>query len=288
MASILEEQLEQIQTTGRHGLWLDHTAFTKKILLPNGASPYDTPASFMSYFIQANGLVKPDVTVMNVKDLYASWLALNPETRSEMAGKKRLSFALKKMLEAEAPKILLAEIILAILSYLNGRQPLFLSLPSPRQWLAWANIEANEMDPGASTESVEDAAMYLADFVRYFSELKITGLLLTERPDFQPESLEDVEMYRPLLNVAGHYRWSMGLQLPARAQLAATKDFNFVIAPAFSQSPPDLAGVDVSAAIWHAQPVPPLTPKQFYFTEIPENATPEHVLKTLSALREPG
>jgi hypothetical protein len=288
MVSSLDQQFALIQASGRHGLWLDHTAFTKRVLLPDGGIPYDTPASFMSYYIQANGLVKPDVAILDVQDIYRDWLRLNPVARTEMAGKKRLVFALKKMLEAPAPKTLLAEIILAVLSHLNGRLPVVLVLPSPRHWLAWANVEANGVEPELTEDSIGDASVYLADFIRYFSELELTGLLLTEQAGHQPASEAEVELYRPLLNVAAHYRWSVGLQLPEPSSLGFCAGISFIIAPGFQQAAPDLAGVDVGGVIWQGQAPPLIQKNQFYFTNIPEHEPPEHVLTVLSALRQPS
>jgi hypothetical protein len=130
--------------------------------------------------------------------------------------------------------------------------------------------------------------VYLADFIRYFSELGLAGLLLVERVGHQPANEVDVELYRPLLNVAAHYRWSVGLRLPEPSLLGPGAGLNFAIAPAFPQGAPGLAGIDVSGSIWEGQAPPPVATNHFYFTDIPEDATPEHVLMVLSALRLPG
>lgn len=44
-------------------------------------------------------------------------------------------------------------------------------------------------------------------------------------------------------------------------------------------------GIDVSKALWAGQSVPPLAAGQFYFVQIPVDATPEAVLDSLAKLR---
>ena len=59
---------------GSPKLWIDFNAYAKKLLLGEGENPWDTPAKYMSFYGQAHGLVKADVVVINVWDLFHHWM----------------------------------------------------------------------------------------------------------------------------------------------------------------------------------------------------------------------
>src|SRR5205823_2810152 len=54
-------------------------------------------------------------------------------------------------------------------------------------------------------------------------------LLLEESEQSEPASSEELEWYRPVFNVAAHYRWTAGLRLPAAKHHVGGVDF--LIAP---------------------------------------------------------
>jgi hypothetical protein len=138
------------------------------------------------------------------------------------------------------------------------------------------------VDVGA--EETDSSAVYVAEFLRTFGELDISGLLLQERIGAEPNSDAEVAWYKPVINVCAHYRWDLGLQLPeAGGFVGPLGGVGFVIAP----RPIDaaVAGVMTPANFWADGPPPPVPANGFRFAEIPADGIPEQVLERLALLR---
>ena len=268
-------------------VWLKASAYTRRLLLGEGGDPWMGAAQYLAYFSQAQGLLRPDVAVVEVGELFDSWLLRHPEVRAELGSKRRLSFPLRKLLEQDEPRLLLAEVVEAVVANLRGQTPLVLAMPSPKHWLHHANVlagrSASELDP----DGIEDAAMYMADLLRSVSASPVGGVLLEEHPNDAAMGETDLERYRPLINVARHYRWSLALrpQGDGVAESPTLAEFDAVISPTLGVAPPASTGVDVSEALWGGAALPALAAGQFYFVEIPETQRPEFVLESLDRLR---
>ena len=132
--------------------------------------------------------------------------------------------------------------------------------------------------------------MYVADLARSVSSAAVGGLLLEEFPSRQHPEPADIELYRPLINVAKHYRWPLVLRIGEAGVVnnAALTDISAFIGSGTMPGTGAAEGVDVSAALWAGQLVPELTPTQFYFCEISRDATPELVLDRLAGLKTYG
>lgn len=268
-------------------MWLKSSAYTRRLLLGESGDPWESASKYLAYFSQAQGLLKPDVAVIEVGELFASWLQRNQGVRAELAGKRKLSYPLRKLLEQSQPRELLAEIVEAVLAHLRGQVPLVLAMPSPRYWLHQANLAAGRDGVELDADSIEDSAMYVADLARSVSSLAVGGILF-EEPQSEPHmGSANVELYRPMINVAKHYRWPLALRMGDGNVIenAALADIDVFIGAGSFPSAGSAHGVDVTERLWAGQSVPGLTPSQFYFIEIPRDATPEHVLDSLSKLR---
>lgn len=271
-------------------MWLKSFSYTKRLLVGESGDPWESAGRYLAYFSQAQGLLKPDVAVLEVGELFDAWLRRNPNVRAELAGKRRLSFPLRKLLEQSQPRELLAEIIEAVLAQLRGQAPLVLSMPSPANWLHLANRAAGREDLEPDADSIEDSAMYVADLARSVSGAAVGGLLLEESfPEVNPGP-GDLELYRPLLNVARHYRWPLALRMGAGnvADSPALQEIDVFIGAGDLPAAGRARGVDVSGMVWAGEPVPELTPTQFYFVDIPRDAMPEQVLERLAKLKAGG
>lgn len=268
-------------------VWLKSSAYTRRLLLGEGGDPWLSGAQYLAYFSQAQGLLRPDVAVVEVGELFDSWLVRHPEVRAELGSKKRLSFPLRKLLEQDEPRLLLAEIVEAVIANLRCQTPLVLAMPSPKHWLFHANELAGRTDIELDPDGIEDAAMYMADLIRSVSAHPVGGILLEEHPDDARMGDTDVERYRPLINVAKHYRWSIALRPQGDALLPspALADFDAVISPSLRVPAPSSTGVDVSQALWSGTALPVLEAGQFCFADIPASQKPESVLESLAALR---
>lgn len=267
-------------------LWLKASAYTRRLLLGENGDPWESGSKYLAYFSQAHGLLKPDVAVIEVGELFDSWLKRNPGLKAELGAKRKLSYPLRKLLEQEGARALLTEVIDAVVAHLRGQTPLILSMPSPRHWLQLANRAAGRDEVEVDDDGIEDAAMYLADLVRAVSGLPVGGVLLEEDWNEGAQGAVNVELYRPMINVAKHYRWPLALRVGANPLLEgdALAEIDVFIGSGALPDAGRAKGVDVSTSIWSSV-VPALAPQQFYFAEVPADAQPEQVLECLSRLK---
>jgi len=271
---------------GTPKLWIDFNAYTKKLLLAEGENPWANPASYMSFYGQAHGLVNADVVVIDIWDLFHHWMLEDEEAIPSMAGKKRITVAAKAMLEAYGPRELLAEVLTAISNNYGDSVPIVLVMPSPRSLLIKANKAANAVDVEPEEAHIDTASMYVADYLRYFSEVNLSGILLREVPESMPESAKELSWYQPIYNVAKHYRWSVGIHLPfSDTSFNVPEDVNFSIVPSTCSVSDSSCGKDISKALWKSMSTVPPVGNGFNYLTIPEETTPELVLDTLSNLR---
>lgn len=267
-------------------LWVNFNDYTKKLLLGESENPWDTPASYMAFYGQAHGLVKADVVVLDVWDLFQHWMEDDEKAIPAMAEKKRVPYALKTMLEAFAPRELLAEVITAVSNNYGDETPIVLVVPSPRSLLVRAHKAATGNDAEPEEMVVDTAAMYLADFLRYFSETNLSGVLLVEDEALMPASSEELSWYQPVYNVAKHYRWSVGVRLPfSDADFKVPDDIDFSIVPAQSPAAANTMGIDITQPLWDQGAEGLSASNGFYYLTIPTDVQPELVLDTLASLK---
>lgn len=273
MSARLADDLPGAAGAGALRVWLETSGYARRLLLGAGGDPWAAgAAAYLSYFSQARGLLPADVAVVDVGEMFRSWIARNPALAAEMGAKKRATAPLRRMLEEEGPRRLLDEVAEAVGANLQGQVPLVLALPSPAAWLAEAQEAAGRVADAADEDAVEDAAMYMADFVRCVAGRPVGGLLLREG-----ETPGPAERYAPLLNAARHYRWAVVAQ-DAAPEAAAL--FDATIGPAASAR-----GRDVSAALFAGEALPAAGPDGFLFARIPTEHPPEAVLEALARLR---
>lgn len=285
-------QLPSPKGNGQIRLWLKSADYAKHLLLGEAGDPWVSAAHYLAYFSQAHALVKPDVAVLEVGDLYDSWAATHADWSESVNKRRRPATALRKLIEPEAPRQVLAEVVEAVLSHLRGQTPLVLALPSPRRWIRHANQLTLSDELELTGDDVEDGAMYIADLLRSVSTYAISGVLLEEPGAAADFNAEDLSHYQSIVNVVHHYRWGLALRLPDSTAVAAgdLTSFDAVIsnsaALTTAGSGLDAAvGCDVSAAFAAGEPCPALASGQFYFAEVPAGLRPESVLERLSALR---
>lgn len=278
--------------TGAPPIWLDHFAYSGR-LLAAGTIPWFDPGAFLAYYRQAHTLLQPGVAMIPLERFFDAWLNADSSLIAEMARKRRVGFALKALLAAEAPRASLIDIVRAVRDSFAS-VPLVMAIPSPRRWLPWAHARAygladlTEVEVGG--DDVELAAMYVADFLRTFADARVDALLLEETPAHGPQSAEEVSWYRPVVNVAKHYRWEVGIKIPAylhpkppSREEGGGEGIDFWITDA--GMPTGVTGLILGDAFWSGESAPPLSGTGFYFARVPEDAVPERVLERLGTLR---
>jgi hypothetical protein len=249
-------------------LILDHTAYGSARILRGAPVPWSEPAECQSYFGQAQGLLHPDLTLVDVEAVYAQHLAHRPDLIEAMGARSRTGFALKTLLadrDLAASVVRLVEVLGS-----SSRLPLALQIPAPLRWLALAqapagNPEVSMIEP----DHGESASMYVADWLRRFETCPITLLILDgRRADHDGlDGLvdEDLATYSPVINAVDHYRWGLALRTDVALELHGDETGGAVVPPSFwvDGSPP---GAKVLLA------------------EIPGDAEPELVLARLATL----
>jgi hypothetical protein len=288
MSTPFAEQLPKPAGNGAIRLWLKSSAYTRRLLQGSAeADVWTHAASFLAWFSQSHGLLKPEVAILEVGELFDAWIARNGGLESRLARRRRPTAALRALLAEEEPKTLLAEVIDAVDAHLRGRVPLVLAMPSPRHWLRHANRLANQPDEAPDADTVEDASIYLADLLRAVSTRPVSGVLLEEAAGDTAFGAADLERYSSVVNVARHYRWSLALRLPSGTPMPGRglEDFDAVIAQGVRNTGVSSKGRDISAEFTHSPPHP-LADGEFYFASVDPGLHPESVLETLELLRK--
>jgi hypothetical protein len=249
-------------------LILDHASFGSTRLLHGAPVPWSEPVECQSYFGQAQGLLRPDATLVDAGAAYAQHLARSPDLVEAMGARSRTGFALKTLL-ADGE---LGDAVVRLVRVLGetSRQPLVLQCPSPLRWLALAQAATGHPDvSGLEPDHGESAAMYVADWLRRFGELPVTLLLLDGRraddPGLSDLVADDLATYSPVVNAAEHYRWGLALRTDGELELHGS----------------DAAGSVLPASFWVDQPAPEA---RVWLAEVPADAEPELVLARLACL----
>ncbi len=271
MSQSLAEDLPKGSGTKALRVWLESSGYARRLLLGEAGDPWaEGAAKYLSWFTQARGLLRGDVAVVDVGDMFRSWRARHPGLAAEMGAKKRVPYPLRRMLEEEGPRALLDEVTVAVGAHLQGQVPLVLAMPAPGAWLAEAQVAAGR-EAEVDADAVEDAAMYMADFVRCVASRPVGGLLLEEGAEPGP-----ADRYAPILNAARHYRWAV----VGRGAAPGQEGFDAVIG-----TDPAATGRDVTAALFAGEPLPEAGAGQFLFAEVPVAHAPEAVLEAVARLR---
>lgn len=266
-------------------LWLDYTDYAG-VLLANGEPPWLSTTECVAWLRKAQSLLHSDVVMIPISKVCAAWIGANPVLRDSMAAKKRRAVLPLRTLLADAGlRKYLHDLVLAVRTALP-QTPLALSIPSPRLSIVWACEQAQLGDAlEIDADTVDSAALYLADFLRAFCNVGIDIILLEESIDTEPTSMEDLQLYQALFNLAAHYRWDIGLRLPtAKGYQHVAKGPDFVVSPKRLDEPQ--TGMLVPDDYWAGTTPLVDSSNAFRFAKIPPNAKPEQVLERLTAMRQ--
>jgi hypothetical protein len=278
--------LERVKTSEQPLLWLDDLAYSSRLL---GYAPtvwLDT-AELMVFRRKATELLRPDVAVLPVATVMDAALAAAADLRQAMTAKKRTIVPLRTLLAGEHLRSRLAEMTKAMRDAFRGK-PLALTIPSPRKWASDAYRAAFGADASCDVgaEESDAAAVYVAEFLRSFGESGIDTVLLEESSESEPKSAEEVAWYQPVINLAAHYRWELGIHMPIAADFKGElSDVDYFIAPRVLPGVP--GGIVTPAEFWDDADAPSIAPGCFRYARIPEGTMPERVLERLTLLRNP-
>ncbi|MGQ0501219.1 MAG: hypothetical protein ACT4P0_01200 [Panacagrimonas sp.] len=276
--------LDLIAASRGRALWLDDTAYSER-LLADGQTPWLEATAYVAFRHKAASLLRPDFAVVPVGAFASAWAAANPGLRVVMAARKRAVAPARVLLGDEGLRGLLVEVVRGLRAA-HPHAPLVLALPSPRAWVvdAWrlAFGDADSVEAGA--DEADACAVYVAEFLRTFGEHGLDGLLLEESADAEPASAQEIAWYQPVINVAAHYRWALGLRLPsAQGFSGAVSGVQFVVAPRVMVGAS--TGLALDGGFWTGDAPPAAPADGFRFATVPADGVPEKVLQRLAVLR---
>jgi hypothetical protein len=264
-------------------VWVSAWEYGLKLLNKNNDIDWSDIGKVVSYHRQLQGLVNSEVITIQVDEFYKYYQANTGSLKNSMKEKRRLGYPLRTLLAEPNAKKVLQEIVSALCDcYPN--QPVVLELPSPKQWMALAYCYAHDYNHiEVSWEDAESASMYIADFLRTFSDCKLSAIMLKD-VEFQGAGSDaQVAAYQPVINIAEHYRWQIVLDGCSHGYTPSpSTGITFSLGSVFSES----SGVKLSEAQWKSNNVPDFSGNGFLFVEIPEDSVPEEVLEELTRLRK--
>jgi len=194
----------------RQDLWLDYSAYAGR-LLANGEPPWLDVAGLIAWQRKAQDLLRADVVTLPLARVCAVWLSRHPDLGLIMAARKRPLHPLRALLGDERLRAHLAAVVAALRACFSGKV-LALLMPSPRRWLELAQVQAFGIAsaPAAGGEEIDAASVFVADFLGPFGGSGLDVLLLQESAASEPANVDELEWYRPVLNVAAHQRLARG------------------------------------------------------------------------------
>ena len=276
--------VEALRSASAPLLWLDDTAYTER-LLGGGHTPWLDSAEYVAFRRKAHGLLRADLRAVPLMGFLRAWAAAHPALTDAMAAKSRAVYPVRTLLADEGLRAQLVE-TLSGLRAAFGDASLVLGLPSPRAMVtaAWQMAHGADAAVEVGADEGDSCAVDLAEFLRSFEGCKVDALLLEEPAGAPAMNAETLEWYQPVLNVASHYRWDVGLRLPDDVVFEGDAD-----AVQFAIGARAIGGAVhvscLSEAFWAGQMPAPVGPGQHHFATVPADAVPETVLARLSALR---
>lgn len=246
---------------------VDHLRYAQAVILQGQPIPWDEAVSFAQFTAQAQGLLHPDATLLDLGAFYEQALGRDAALLTSLSTRSRTGYALRTLLADEQMAKQAGELVSVVSQ--TSRAPLMVQVPSPLAWLA----RTHELS-GAGTaadldaDSAENAAMYVADWLRRLAELPVVTLLLDERWNGAGAlPAVDDAAYAPVTNVADHYRWTVARRFEDHLDVLGST----------------VQGSVVAADFWRSDDMP--TPRgDFLLADIPADALPELVLSQLAKL----
>lgn len=279
--------VEAMRSAATPLLWLDDTAYTER-LLAGGSIPWLDGSAYLAFRRTAQSLLRADLRAVPLAGFLQAWCAAHPALAEAMSARTRAVFPARTLLADEGLRAHLVE-VLAGLRAAFSNAPLVLGLPSPRAMVleAWRMAFGPGADIEVGADEADSCAVYVAEFLRSFGACGVDSLLLEETAGTEPTTAEELDWYRPVLNVAAHYRWDVGLRLPTGTGFAGAAA---TAAVQFAASPREIGGVlhvaVLPASFWEGAAPDPADGPKARFVTVPADAVPERVLARLATLRD--
>jgi hypothetical protein len=268
MTVTLEEVITSPKSGRNRAVVLDFHDYAQSVILQGREVPWHHPTAYSNFFGQAQGLLKPDVALLDLGTLYSNAVATNEGLRSSLSARSRTGFALKALLANETTAA--AAVELATVVSQTSAAPLVLQIPSPMRWLALTHeLSGAGSMSDLTSDDAENAAMHVAGWLRRLSQLEVSLLILDERWTGTGGDLPlvDSSAYAPVSNVTANYRWALARRTHEGVDILGSA----------------VTGTVVPQEYWLSD-ANSVSSGDFLFAEIPPHAVPETVLSQLAKL----
>jgi len=263
-------------------LWIESGEYCSQ-LLAGGNPPLLDGTEYISWHTKSQSLVNSDVATFDALPVIKGWLESNAELLEVMAAKKRATLPLKRLLADEKLRAHLLAIVKGLRSSYSGR-PLVLQIPSPHVWINESYRAAHGITPEVDGDAIDGASVYVADFLRCFSDSGLDGVLLWETEDTSADLRETLGLYQSVFNVAAKYRWDLGIKLPRGCpEQPGFDQLQFVIARENIPGLPTFK--DLSDEFWGSDTALSAIAGEYFYLSIPVGSIPETVLTKLSSIK---
>ncbi|MEM8785357.1 MAG: hypothetical protein AAGF19_05850 [Pseudomonadota bacterium] len=263
--------------------WIEPGGYGLTAYAGGNADWMGDPQSAASIFGQVNSVLKS--SILSIDGLPA----LRGGAPLEADADKAVSLA-QDLLQDEAGKSRLKDVIGAVGHGIAGRAGLALALPSPAKLLTLCGAPAGCGD--IEFDDLDDIAVALTGVARSVSETGIEALLVTFG-EGAAVSDDEVEALESLTATASHYRWATAARLdgePAGPILSSA--FDIVLCP---DCPPSHFSSDwtvedkplgggLAKAFWEGEDFAALSGPALIYGEAPDWLAPEAVLARLNTL----
>src|ERR1700682_6722749 len=107
---------------------IDHHDYARSVFLRGQPVPWPHPVRYANFVGQAQGLLNPDVTLLDLGRFHTARIAANERLRDSMSARTRTGYALKTLLADPATAHQASE--LASILAQTSKAPLVLTLPA--------------------------------------------------------------------------------------------------------------------------------------------------------------
>ena len=166
--------------------WIDYA----ERLIGGGAIDWASPAAVAGLINKAQALLPSDLVILPVARMLVAILSPAAEAASPKGAQP-----LRALLADEAVRAKLLETVAMM-----AVPGLALGLPAPGLLAARAAERIGALSPDMDEDLVDDAALYVADFLRIFANARIEGVALTGTDSFP-------RLSAPIQKVAQSYGW---------------------------------------------------------------------------------
>ncbi|MGW3543790.1 hypothetical protein [Nocardia niigatensis] len=248
-------------------LLVDCDAYATAVIRQGAPIPWADISALTGHVAQVHALLDPDTLWVDIEALVAGHLTDDPRLLTQMGARSRTGYPLRTMLGSEA---LVDRMLITVRTLADAtRRPVVLDVPSPARWLGRVHTLAGNPLSEVDDDSADSASMYFAEWLGKLGTLPIALVLLDARAsegDTAVTAAETVSSYSSIVNVAGHFGWTLAMRTQHMVEVSADAPGIALVSEQYWLGEAELGAAELGAA-------------GVLLATIPATASPEHVLE---------